>query len=93
MTINPLGLTQDDRPRLSSLYRMQFEEAQDCWVLLYPEGMVKLNSTAAEILRRCNGQVSVQHVVTALERDFAQPDLSHEVAHFLNDAYARGWLV
>lgn len=91
--MNPLGPAQDARPRLSSLYRMQFEGIQDCWVLLYPEGMVKLNSTAAEILRRCDGQASVQHVIATLERDFVQPDLSHEVCHFLNDAYARGWLV
>lgn len=91
--MNSLGLTQDARPRLSPLYRMQFEGTQDCWVLLYPEGMVKLNSTAAEILRRCDGQANVQHVITTLERDFAQPDLRDDVCRFLKDAYARGWLV
>ena len=34
-------------------YRLQFEEAQQCHVLLYPEGLVKLSDTAVEILRRC----------------------------------------
>ena len=27
-------------PRLSRRFRLQFEEAQSRWVLLYPEGMV-----------------------------------------------------
>ena len=33
------------------MFRLQFEPVQDCWVLLYPEGMIKLNASAAEILR------------------------------------------
>lgn len=87
------GLVQDARPRLSSLYRMQFEVSQGCWVLLYPEGMVKLNSSAAEILRRCDGHINAEQLIAALERDFTHPDLGNEVRHFLNDAHARGWLV
>ena len=51
---------QTRRPRLdasvSPMFRLQFEPAQDGWVLLYPEGMVRLNEPAAEILRRCDGQ-------------------------------------
>ena len=31
-------------PQLNKHFRLQWEEAQDCYVLLYPEGMVKLNS-------------------------------------------------
>ena len=47
--MNPLA----DLPKLSRLFRMQWEEAQNAHVLLYPEGMVKLNQSAAEILKRC----------------------------------------
>ena len=46
-------------PRLSRLFRLQFESVQNAWVLLYPEGMVQLNPSAAEILRRCDGQRSI----------------------------------
>ena len=83
----------DERPAVASLYRLQFEPAQDAWVLLYPEGMVKLNATAAEILRRCDGSSSVEQLVGGLERDFAPADLRADVHHFLGDAYGRGWLV
>ena len=34
-------------PRLSHGARLQYEPAQQGWVLLFPEGMVKLNPSAA----------------------------------------------
>lgn len=40
----------DSVPALRRGFRFQFEPAQDCHVLLYPEGMVKLNDSAGEIL-------------------------------------------
>ena len=39
-------------PALSAMYRLQWEEVQQSWVLLYPEGMVKLNGSAGEIIKR-----------------------------------------
>jgi pyrroloquinoline quinone biosynthesis protein D len=36
-----------DKPCLSRLFRMQWEEVQNNYVLLYPEGLVKLNQSAA----------------------------------------------
>ena len=82
----------DDRPTVSALYRLQFEPAQNSWVLLYPEGMVKLNASAAEILKRCDGIVSVQELIEGLEREYAGVELREDVCHFLSDAYGRGWI-
>jgi pyrroloquinoline quinone biosynthesis protein D len=82
----------DHCPAIATLYRLQFESAQDLWVLLYPEGLVKLNATAAEILRRCDGATSVQQLILALERDFAPADVRADVCRFLVDAHGRGWL-
>ena len=90
MTVNP---NTDDKPSLSRLYRLQFEAAQKIWVLLYPEGMVKLNATAAEILRRCDGSTSVNALIENLEHDYAPAQLRGEVTHFLGEAYGRGWIV
>ncbi len=42
-------------PRIGRGFRLQWEPVQDCHVLLYPEGMVKLNESAGEILKRCDG--------------------------------------
>lgn len=80
------------RPAVAPMYRLQFEPAQDAWVLLYPEGMVKLNTPAAEILRRCDGQRSVEAIVDDLERAFACDGLAGDVQAFLCQARERGWV-
>ena len=80
------------KPIVATMFRLQFEPAQDSWVLLYPEGMVKLNTPAAEILRRCDGRRSVDEIVAELEAAFAQKSLRDDVCNFLGQARQRGWL-
>ncbi len=80
-------------PRIAPLYRLQFEPAQDAWVLLYPEGLVKLNGPASEILKRCDGKANVAQITADLELAFNQPGLRNDVGDFLADAQARGWIV
>lgn len=81
------------RPAVAPMYRLQFEQAQDAWVLLYPEGMVRLNTPAAEILRRCDGRRSVDEIVGELERAFARSALRDDVHAFLAQASDRGWVM
>ena len=83
----------NETPKLSRLFRMQWEEAQQSYVLLYPEGMVKLNQSAAEILKRCDGRSDVGAIVAQLESAFSATGLGAEVSAFLTDARQRGWLV
>ncbi len=81
-----------DKPKLSRLYRLQWEEAQDNYVLLYPEGMVKLNQSAAEILKRCDGERDVAAIVSDLESAFSVSGLDADVREFLQTANERGWV-
>lgn len=73
-------------------HRMQWEEAQQSWVILYPEGMVKLNDSAAETLRRCDGVTPLTAVITELEAAFAEPDLRADVLELVGAALEQGWL-
>ncbi len=57
-------------PRLLPGRRLQWEAAQNCWVILYAEGMVKLNPSAAEILRRVDGVSTVDEIIADLKRAF-----------------------
>ena len=82
-----------EQPRLSRQFRLQFEPAQDRWVLLYPEGMVQLNPSAAEILRRCDGEHTVGGIVTELETAFNAQGIEPEVRHLLEEGQRRGWIV
>ena len=73
-------------------HRMQWEEAQQSWVILYPEGMVKLNESAAETLRRCDGVQPLSAVIAELEAAFGESDLQADVLELVDAALEQGWL-
>jgi len=81
-----------DVPALSRLFRLQFEEAQSAWVLLYPEGMVRLSSSAGEIMTRLDGACTVDALIRNLESAFPGADLRHDVLQLLGEALGRGWI-
>jgi pyrroloquinoline quinone biosynthesis protein D len=80
------------RPHLKKLFRLQWEPAQDAHVLLYPEGMVKLNPSAAQILLRCDGTRDLPTLVADLEAAFNATGLAPDVQAFVDHAQSRGWL-
>jgi len=79
-------------PRIAKLFKLQWEEVQQSWVLLYPEGMVKLNPSAGEIMTRIDGVTSVAELVRALELKFETTGLHADVLDFLAIAQGRGWI-
>jgi pyrroloquinoline quinone biosynthesis protein D len=81
------------KPKLARLFRMQWEEAQGAYVLLYPEGMVKLNQSAGEILKRCDGERDVQAIIDDIEQTFNATGLERDVLGFIEIATERGWIV
>jgi pyrroloquinoline quinone biosynthesis protein D len=80
------------RPRVAPGFRLQWEPAQNCHVLLYPEGMVKLNPSAGEIMKRCDGNASVADIVADLEKAFATTGLESDVLGFVDIAGKQRWL-
>ncbi|MBX2824096.1 MAG: pyrroloquinoline quinone biosynthesis peptide chaperone PqqD [Gammaproteobacteria bacterium] len=87
-----MTIDSNAKPAIAHGYRLQFEQAQDTWVLLYPEGMIKLNPSAAEILQRCDGERTVNDVITALETAFEQTGLESDVTGFLTVASDQKWV-
>ena len=61
-------------------------------MLLYPEGMVKLNQTAGEIMTRCDGKRCVADVVADLEIAFSTTGLEADVIGFMTVAKEQLWL-
>ena len=80
------------QPRVSAGFRLQWEPAQSCHVLLYPEGMVKLNGSAGEIMKRCDGERSVAAIVADLEQAFAVQGLERDVLAFVAMAGEQRWV-
>jgi pyrroloquinoline quinone biosynthesis protein D len=80
------------RPCLRRLFRLQWEPTQDAYVLLYPEGLVKLNQSAGEILTRCDGAHELDDIIDELEDLFSASDLAADIYRFIDHARQRGWL-
>ena len=80
------------RPAIAHGMRLQWEAAQDAHVLLYPEGMVKLNGSAGAIMSRCDGMRTVADIVMDLERAYGATGLAADVRAFLTLALERRWL-
>jgi len=83
---------QDAIPQIAPTHRFQWEEAQDCYVILYPEGMVKLNGSAAEILKLCTGEMSVAELIRHLNAQYPGADVADDVLRFLEVAHENGWI-
>ena len=79
-------------PRIANGFRLQWEPAQNAHVLLSPEGMVKMNGSAGEILAQCDGQRCVADIVATLEQRFNASALSSDVLAFLDMARAQRWV-
>jgi pyrroloquinoline quinone biosynthesis protein D len=76
----------------SRTHRLQWEEAQQKYVILYPEGMVELNQSSAEILKLCDGSRNLAQIVSELEQKFATAGLTNDVTAFMEVATQNGWI-
>jgi pyrroloquinoline quinone biosynthesis protein D len=63
----------DARPRLPRGVRLTHNEAQGGWVLLAPERIFKADAIAAEILKRCTGEATLDTIVDDLAATFKAP--------------------
>ncbi|MDX1799747.1 MAG: pyrroloquinoline quinone biosynthesis peptide chaperone PqqD [Marinobacter sp.] len=80
-------------PRLRPGFRFQWEPVQNAHVLLYPEGMVKLNASASAILAEVDGHRPVADIVARLEQNFPDAgELTGDVCEFLRDAHQKHWI-
>lgn len=74
-------------------HRFQWEEAQQSYVLLFPEGMVKLHGGAGEVLKRVDGKASVGDIVADLKATFPDaPDIESDIIGMFDLAVGKGWL-
>jgi pyrroloquinoline quinone biosynthesis protein D len=85
-------IAETARPSIGRGLRLQWEPAQNAHVLLYPEGMIKLNGSAGEIMKRCDGVRTVADITADLEQTFATSGLSGDVVAFVSMALDKKWL-
>ena len=90
--MNQVVIGTMSRPAVEHGFRLQWEPAQNAHVLLYPEGMIKLNSSAGEILKRCDGATTIADITVDLESAFATSNLSADIMRFVIFAVEKKWL-
>ncbi|MCQ4261492.1 pyrroloquinoline quinone biosynthesis peptide chaperone PqqD [Stutzerimonas stutzeri] len=76
-------------------FLFRWEESQQAHVLLYPEGIVKLNATGGEILKRCDGKTSVTQLIEQLHEAYnasARDAVRDGVLNFLEVSHGKGWI-
>ena len=84
-----------DRYEIRPPFLFRWEDPQQAHVLLYPEGIVKLNATAGDILKRCDGSTSVVELIEQLGCDYnasAIDAIRAGVLNFLEVSHAKGWI-
>jgi pyrroloquinoline quinone biosynthesis protein D len=86
-------IQQSDIYALAYHHRFQWEEAQQSYVILFPEGMVKLHGGAGEILKRLDGKASVGDVVTDLKATFPDAEnIESDIMGMFELAVGKAWL-
>jgi pyrroloquinoline quinone biosynthesis protein D len=81
------------RPRLVTGARLQYDDVREEHVLLVPEGAVRLNPTAAEVLELCDGERSLDEIVTTLSERYEGSDLGDDVQELVDGLTQRGLVV
>ncbi len=86
------SITLESIPAISPLFRFQWEEVQDAFVILYPEGMVKLSQSAGETLNCVDGKTSIDDIIKILEAKFDGADLKDDVLQLFEVSKENGWI-
>ncbi|MDA8486919.1 pyrroloquinoline quinone biosynthesis peptide chaperone PqqD [Pseudomonas resinovorans] len=80
-------------PQFRRGYRLQWESAQGCHVLLYPEGMIRLNESAGAIANQIDGQRDVATIIHNLNALYpGAPELAEDVVQFMEVANEKFWI-
>ncbi len=82
----------DSVPMLRRGFRFQFEPAQDCHVLLYPEGMVKLNDSAGESSSWSMAAATWRPSSRRCASVSPSPGIDEDILAFLEVAHAQFWI-
>jgi pyrroloquinoline quinone biosynthesis protein D len=80
-------------PRLVTGARLRYDEVREEHVLLIPEGVVRLNPTAAEVLELCDGERSLDDIVGALSTRYEGADVRDDVVELVGAMAQRGLVV
>jgi pyrroloquinoline quinone biosynthesis protein D len=81
------------RPQLAAGVRLHWDEVRERHVLLFPEGALALNQTAAHVLELCDGRRGLDDIARELSERYSGADVGADVEQLLTAIAARGLVV
>lgn len=81
-------------PKFPRHVKFHFNKQRDQWVILAPERLLVPDETSIEILKMCDGKVSVDGIVTSLVEKYNAPHdvILKDVMAMLQDLADKGFL-
>jgi len=86
----PFNLT--DRPGINPVFLFRWEEQEQAFLLLYPEGIIKLNDSAGNILQLCDGEKTLEVIIAELKDLFGNDNIEDDIYKFMEVAHGKGWI-
>ena len=80
------------RPRLVDGARLQYDDVRGEHVLLIPEGAVRLNDTAAQVLELCDGR-TLDEIAAVLSERYQGTDVTDDVRELVDTMGERGLVI
>ena len=80
-------------PRLVTGARLRYDDVREEHQLLIPEGVVRPNPTAAEVLGLCDGERSLDDIVGELSSRYDGADVREDVREMVDAMAQRGLVV
>ena len=88
-----MTIEQKDIYKIAAHHRFQWEEAQQSHVILFPEGMVKLNGSAGEVLSLVNGRNSIDQIIASLKIKFKDVEgIEKDILSMIQFALDKAWI-
>ena len=88
-----MTIEHEDIYKIADHHRFQWEKAQDCYVILFPEGMVKLNGGAGEVLNLVDGVAPVATIIKLLtQKSPDAPNLEKDIIGMIELGLEKTWI-
>ncbi len=88
-----MTIEQKDIYKIAAHHRFQWEEAQQSHVILFPEGMVKLNGSAGEVLSLVDGRNSIDQIIASLKIKFKDVEgIEKDILSMIQFALDKSWI-
>jgi coenzyme PQQ biosynthesis protein PqqD len=85
------AISGDVIPRLPRGVRLRYDDVRSQWMLLAPERILKPDGIALEILKRCDGETTLDAIIDDLVQSFGaeREQVGHDVREFLEGLAAK----